>query len=217
MPFRLLDLPPELWSHICALALSTAYPSTLYLHEDMHARTLQALTRQPALLRTCRAVRAESLPLLYARAVFLLIEANMYSPNWKRWLGALAPDTRRYMSGVFVTSTHQDLVTHMLKEGLLPEGAVMFFAEPTGHDSLPLGDFTYRVVLPVCSEAVVEREGTDQGVGLKLAANTEQHVRRQRHSYRKLAMSNLWQARRGGPAKGRWLMLREGPTTNCGI
>ncbi|KAK0948303.1 hypothetical protein LTR29_000420 [Friedmanniomyces endolithicus] len=152
MPFRLLDLPPELWSHICALVLASDYPSTLYLHEDTHPRTLQALSQQPPLLRTCTALRAESVQLWYANTVFLLIEANKSSPNWRLWLESLTPHSRRYMRKVFITSTHQDLVAHVLKNELLPRGCELSFAESLGHDSFRLCDFTYRVALPVCEE-----------------------------------------------------------------
>jgi len=204
-PFRLLDLPAELWSQICAFALATAYPSTLYLHEDMHARTLQALTRQPALLHTCKAIRAEGLPMLYADAIFLLMEANMHSPNWKLWLDSLAPDTRQYLTRVYITSTHQDVVMHTRKCGLLPEGTALQFAEPTGDDSLPLGDFTYRLTLPKADELYTVADTVPRRHGRDSKAEGSEGVRRESHPFRKLAMLNLWQARRGAPAKGRWL------------
>ncbi|KAK3661625.1 hypothetical protein LTR56_000113 [Elasticomyces elasticus] len=214
-PFRLLDLyvsprlnPAELWSAICAFALSDAYPSTLYLHEDMHAGTLHALTQQPNLLRTCRALRSECLPLLYEKPVFLLIEANMLSPNWRLWLEMLAPDSRHYMQNLYVTSTHQDLITHLTKNYLLPYGCEINFAEPVGHDALPLGDFTYKVTLPPYEEvvgvpdefevAIIEPSGTT-------AAQPIDHVDKKVQSRRRKALSKLCQDFRVGPPGRGWL------------
>ena len=204
-PFRLLDLPAELWIEICAFGLAKAYSSTLYLHEDMHPRTLQALTQPPALLQTCKAIRAEGIPLLYAETTFLLIEANMHSPYWRLWLEALAPDTRRHMTRLFVTSTHQDVITHLRSNHLLPPGAETHFAEPTGSDGLPLCDFTYQITLPKHSEPDSQARAEPQKHDEDSELAEAKVVRRGSHLFRKLAMASLWQARRGKPAKGRWL------------
>ncbi|KAK0322830.1 hypothetical protein LTR82_006287 [Friedmanniomyces endolithicus] len=203
MPFRLLDLPPELWSQICALALASDHPSTLYLHEDSHARTLQSLTQQPPLLRTCTALRPESVQLWYANTVFLLIEANKSSPNWRLWLESLTLHSRRYMRKIFITSTHQDLVTHVRKNDLLPRGCELTFAESLGQDSFRLCDFTYRVTLPA-------REEPEPGVGSVQHSRSDCGEKERVGRSSKKANSiwgrvipSMWQTRRSGPARSR--------------
>ncbi len=205
MPFRLLDLPPELWSHICALALASDYPSTLYLHEDSHARTLQSLTQQPPLLRTCTALRTEGIALWYANTVFLLIEANKSSPNWRLWLESLTPHTPRYMRKLFITSTHQDLVAHVQKNELLPRGCELSFAESLGQDSFRLCDFTYKITLPACDEASPRVDAVQELSGDCTENGRVGRSSKKVNSIWGQVLPSTWQTRRSGAARSRWL------------
>ena len=92
--FRLFDLPPELWLHICGLAVTKSNlinPTHAYKKKQQ----LQIL-KQPAITRTCRLLRQECLPVFYYNNEF---EAY----HWEKvdcirdWLVAVGPSNRRAM------------------------------------------------------------------------------------------------------------------------
>lgn len=63
-PFRLLGLPPEIWSNIVKMAIDNepAYNSMRTLKPTLRTNH----SHQPAITSTCRTVRQETLPYFYA-------------------------------------------------------------------------------------------------------------------------------------------------------
>lgn len=72
MQFRLLDLPPEIWSHIVKLAVEGAdydIGNSEKLTIFNRRRRLRGTT-QPGITRTCRAIRHETIPHFYTSNSF---------------------------------------------------------------------------------------------------------------------------------------------------
>ncbi|KAK4957173.1 hypothetical protein LTR10_005131 [Elasticomyces elasticus] len=126
----------------------------------------------------------------------------MLSPNWRLWLETLAPDSRHYMQNLYVTSTHQDLITHLTKNYLLPHGCEINFAEPEGHDALPLGDFTYKVTLPPYEDVVIVDE---MDLAIIEPPQPINQVDKKVQSRRRKALSKLCQDLGVGPPGRGWL------------
>ncbi|KAF2773402.1 hypothetical protein EJ03DRAFT_347912 [Teratosphaeria nubilosa] len=79
-PFRLLDLPPELWSRVCYFATASV--------------------QHPATTRTCRTLRAEALPMYYAKMEFAIwddCENGWAFELFKWWMDAIGPRNRDLM------------------------------------------------------------------------------------------------------------------------
>lgn len=64
MPFRFLDLPPEL-RHIVYTYLFTLTPPTLIFH-DGHQKVSSSSASGGSIVQTCRLIHNEANPLLYA-------------------------------------------------------------------------------------------------------------------------------------------------------
>lgn len=115
-PFRLLDLPPELWTKICQLRLDA---------DEASATTspLRPNIKQQQIARVCRITRSELLPYFYkmhCRMVIYLQGVERYvnipgvtpsnntinygayylSDRFKLWLRAVAPEYRKYLENV---------------------------------------------------------------------------------------------------------------------
>ncbi|KAK4957180.1 hypothetical protein LTR10_005138 [Elasticomyces elasticus] len=105
-PFRLLDLPPELWIRIAQFALTLSSPNLILTvanttprREPQPARHIPGETghyHQPAFTRTNRLLRAEGLPMFY-RLNNVSVHEPVYSPN--KWLTAVGKETLRAMGG----------------------------------------------------------------------------------------------------------------------
>ncbi|KAK5768713.1 hypothetical protein LTS12_001139 [Elasticomyces elasticus] len=105
-PFRLLDLPAELWIRIAQFALTLpsaklilTVADTTPRREPQPARHIPGETshyHQPALTRTNRLLRAEALPLFY-RLNNVEVHEPVYSPN--KFLAALGAPTLKAMGG----------------------------------------------------------------------------------------------------------------------
>ncbi|EMC93655.1 hypothetical protein BAUCODRAFT_37356 [Baudoinia panamericana UAMH 10762] len=67
-PFRLLNLPAEIWTQIIALAV--IYKDPITITRSSRVKDQQELVRQPAITRTCRVLRLEALPLFYRHNTF---------------------------------------------------------------------------------------------------------------------------------------------------
>ena len=98
----LLELPPELWSYICALAVI----EDSWIHawdSDSTAAVAQAFG-QPPITRVCRTLRAETVPAFYARNVFCVSVPTheigvVYVDALGRWIDMLMQTgSRRHVS-----------------------------------------------------------------------------------------------------------------------
>ncbi|KAK5677489.1 hypothetical protein LTS10_010061 [Elasticomyces elasticus] len=67
-PFRLLDLPDELWSRICRLAIAQAEP--IFLPESFWRKGFKEAVRPPPITSVCKIVREELLDEFYSTTSF---------------------------------------------------------------------------------------------------------------------------------------------------
>ena len=92
--FRLLDLPPELMVRICQLAVVQTY--TFDPTKAPLAKHQAKIVRQPAITRTCRLLRKESLRAFYR-------DNNFEAFHWakktciRNWLTAIGVENLRAM------------------------------------------------------------------------------------------------------------------------
>lgn len=68
-PLGFLDLPPEIWSKICKLAIKCDYPVLLRRGKN-GGKKGPVVVRQPGITQVCRRVREECLPHFYAANEF---------------------------------------------------------------------------------------------------------------------------------------------------
>lgn len=92
-PFRLLDLPPELWVRICEFAVLKSCPIVIGHQTDMKDMARVAL--QPSITRTCRVLRHEALPLFYTLN------------SWEMIHNYSVPCPRRFLHAIGATNLHK--------------------------------------------------------------------------------------------------------------
>lgn len=85
-PFRLFDLPPELWLRIGEFAVIREKP--MVLSRNLYGVDQERIVRQPAITKTCRLLRQETLPLFYSLNEFAMIGCGQ-GPILDRWLVAI--------------------------------------------------------------------------------------------------------------------------------
>lgn len=84
-PFRLLDLPPELWIRICGFAVTHDEPIELVRTLTGYHGTLPfAAPTLPPITQTCAAIRAESINLYYSCNEFVC--GNWCAASLWEWL-----------------------------------------------------------------------------------------------------------------------------------
>lgn len=106
-PFRLLDLPPELWSRICRLAVLDGAPSRIlhlrgYVRRDDLKRQLQA----PAITTVCHAIRTETLPLVRTEYIACDVRDVQCGCNIREWVGMLVRSGLEPSPRVFLCSIY---------------------------------------------------------------------------------------------------------------
>ncbi|KAK5744744.1 hypothetical protein LTR17_001820 [Elasticomyces elasticus] len=124
--FPLFKLPPELWLRIGKYVLGQTR-KVLYQYSRESNKVWQKRTRQPAITRTCRDLRAELLPIFYQQYVSCVFSFEMYS-DWRgraAWLHAIGAVNRHSLSDVTLISDSDDLlVASNQLEKILPKFAV---------------------------------------------------------------------------------------------
>lgn len=154
MPFRMLDLPPELWSRIGGFAVTD--DEALQLRQYRPDEANCAAVRQPDLTRTCRIVRKEALKLFYRNNRFIVIAVNRYA-NWTLWLSAIGPENRRYLQHLYVTAPYPDFPEYITK--YIKSFPKAVFESRTGHvleDGSVVLAFTHKAKLLEDSEEYVD-------------------------------------------------------------
>lgn len=95
-PFRLLDLPPEIWSRIGKFAIDNVKRMTWWDLVNANASS-----RQPSITRTCICLRKELLPYYYCTKIEVIIGwCDLHT--WSPWLRALSPASRRLIHGLLM-------------------------------------------------------------------------------------------------------------------
>ena len=92
-PFRLFDLPPELWIRICELAVVKSRP--ILIGHQTNLKDMARVARQPNITRTCRALRYEALPLFYALN------------EWEMTHNYSVPCPRRFLHAIGAKNLHK--------------------------------------------------------------------------------------------------------------
>lgn len=103
-PFRLFDLPPELWLRICAMAVIQAKP--LQIGKEAYLRDSMAIVKQPAITRTCRLIRDETLPIFYSSNTFEMFHGYDV-PCPRKFIVAIGDANRRRMKTLLMHSNCQ--------------------------------------------------------------------------------------------------------------
>lgn len=101
----LFRLPAELRNRIYELVLMFRHPLGAHrdLMGDWEAEMTPCNVAQPALARTCRAIRSESLPIFYAQNTFVVtLELPEEERAVRLWLEAIGGRNRGYLGRLFV-------------------------------------------------------------------------------------------------------------------
>ncbi|KAK4892521.1 hypothetical protein LTR27_008985 [Elasticomyces elasticus] len=111
--FRLFDLPPELWVRIARLALDDK--PKIRAWPDYHPTgTYELVLHQPAITRTCHALRVETLPLFYESHIRFRFYNGLdggfnYSSRRRAWLRAIGAANRRCLKNVELLAIPEDM------------------------------------------------------------------------------------------------------------
>ncbi|KAK3668661.1 hypothetical protein LTR22_000548 [Elasticomyces elasticus] len=81
-PFRLLSLPPELWSYILSLCLIKPDTIVLTVSERPHHPPQTLTHHQPPLTRVSRLLRTEGLRIFYGKNDFVVYEPTYCTTKW---------------------------------------------------------------------------------------------------------------------------------------
>ena len=106
-PFRLLDLPPELWSKIGKLVIHgepVLDNDALEMHE-INVNTLgkpSTITESPSITRVCRVVRGELLPYYYTTKIHCFALDRDIILDISAWIERIGTEHRRIVRGVYL-------------------------------------------------------------------------------------------------------------------
>ncbi|KAK5695745.1 hypothetical protein LTR17_024429 [Elasticomyces elasticus] len=89
--FRLLSLPPELWSRTCRLAVTRQDP--MQFSEDMSCREVKNIVKQPAITLVCKIIREEIIDDFYGNLFVFKDHLQTENLFWS-WLRALCVGDR---------------------------------------------------------------------------------------------------------------------------
>ncbi|GAB1731420.1 hypothetical protein NU195Hw_g1130t1 [Hortaea werneckii] len=105
-PFRLLDLPPELWTRICTLAILD--PADITIKQAAYPKLVCLQTLQPSITRTCRALRSECLPLFYKLVNFIILDEYADVEGIVKWLRSLGKRNRQRFRRLYLACRRED-------------------------------------------------------------------------------------------------------------
>ncbi|GAB1743694.1 hypothetical protein NU219Hw_g618t1 [Hortaea werneckii] len=105
-PFRLLELPPELWTRICTLAITD--PADITIKQAAYPKLVCLQTLQPPIARTCRALRSECLPLFYKLVNFFILDEYADVEGIVKWLRSLGKRNRGRFRRLYLACRRED-------------------------------------------------------------------------------------------------------------
>ncbi|KAK5174319.1 uncharacterized protein LTR77_001399 [Saxophila tyrrhenica] len=109
-PIGLLDLPVELWRQIVDEAIEEKEMRILH---KLDTKRIAAEVAQPGILRVCRVIREEYLPLYYKRTTFVAESYIHKRQELCQWLTAIGPSNRLYMKNLYVRDSGSQLKRHI--------------------------------------------------------------------------------------------------------
>jgi len=95
-PFRLLDLPPELWIYIAELAVTDDDDAVVNLGLSRKADFVLSEAKQPDITRVCKALRKEALPHFYRCNKFFVEKSDKV--EFGRFAHLLTAEDDEYVS-----------------------------------------------------------------------------------------------------------------------
>lgn len=117
--FKLL---PELRNRIYELALSTQTAVMNTCHEGC-CQSQERKALQPALSRTCKALRSETLPIFYGRQTFV-VAFDSKKPAAEAWLSAIRAENRELLRDICVPLRFWERKTKMVELGSARAGSI---------------------------------------------------------------------------------------------
>ncbi|KAI7209592.1 hypothetical protein KC333_g8651 [Hortaea werneckii] len=105
-PFRLLELPPELWTRICTLAILD--PADITIKQAAYPKLVCLQTLQPPITRICRALRSECLPLFYKLVNFIILDEYADVEGIVKWLRSLGKKNRGRFRRLYLACRRED-------------------------------------------------------------------------------------------------------------
>lgn len=138
---RLLELPPEIRDQIWSFAVtewsptklnnsSTAISNTLMLHKASIRIDRLNTPPPPAVTRTCRQIRSETLHLYYSENIFECWRPLPWLSDWSRstfvaWLTSLGPERRGWIDKICLLYKHHDELAYDIEEPLADYGILV--------------------------------------------------------------------------------------------
>lgn len=112
--FRFLDLPPEIWLSICRLAV---IQGTIIVERPNSKTNTEVSVAQPALSRTCKVLRAETLKLFYGENEFRLIDnGKIVELGIRGWAKAVWSTWWPLIKTTTVQSHRADIIDYLKSE-----------------------------------------------------------------------------------------------------
>ncbi|EMC93703.1 hypothetical protein BAUCODRAFT_253443 [Baudoinia panamericana UAMH 10762] len=102
-------MPPEVWSRICREAVIRTVDTPVVAHLEPHKN--EDSVRQPAITRTCRQIRAETLPTYYSN-LFSYYPAFVHKRDARdmepliQWLTSIGPANRQHIARLSIVVFH---------------------------------------------------------------------------------------------------------------
>ncbi|KAI5370231.1 hypothetical protein Slin15195_G011090 [Septoria linicola] len=136
-PFRLLDLPPELWLLVCEYAVIRSAPFVVGRESELFQ--MARILRQPSITRTSRLLRVEALPIFYAVNEFEMIH-NFSVPCPRHFLTAIGGINLRTMGSLLMHSN----CDKDFWEGTCQRGGIKCEVEMVGTNLRNIGSLSWN-------------------------------------------------------------------------
>lgn len=113
-PFRLLDLPTELFIHICKCAVELT--GEVILQEDLGRKEYASRVQQPNITRVNNFIRKETLPHFYQSNIFRIVDDYSEQESLQRWAKAIGEANLGNAMNLYVDSFYKDFEDWLPKE-----------------------------------------------------------------------------------------------------
>lgn len=107
----LLDLPTEIWTYICELAVIEDAPISIF--SSMCPKRNERKVMQPGITRTCRAIRTHALPVFYQQNSFIASQSISMTSQIVRWFKAIGWTNRSQLQHLYLRNSWKETVDLM--------------------------------------------------------------------------------------------------------